>query len=134
MNRRPSDQPLLTFPPADSSPLSIRARALVFVDPRTRRLRKVVEGLAPTSLPLLIRGETGTGKELLAHAIHAASLRGNKPFVGINVAAIPDNLLETEFLALLRGLIPARIAMGGRASSSWPREGHCSSTKSAKCR
>ena len=52
---------------------------------------------------VLLLGETGTGKELLAHAIHAASARGGKAFVGVNVAAIPDTLLETEFFGVAPG-------------------------------
>jgi len=52
---------------------------------------------------VLLLGETGTGKELLAHAIHAASTRGGKAFVGVNVAAIPDTLLETEFFGVAPG-------------------------------
>jgi len=111
MNRRPSDQPLLTFPPADSSPLSIRARALVFVDPRTRRLRKVVEGLAPTSLPLLIRGETGTGKELLARHIHRESQRHGL-FVSVNCGALSPTWAEAELFGHAPGAYP------GTASSS----------------
>ena len=68
-------QPLLTFPDAEKSPLSIRAKALVFVDPRSRELRNDLEQLAPRALPVLIRGETGSGKELLARHIHRASDR-----------------------------------------------------------
>jgi transcriptional regulator with PAS, ATPase and Fis domain len=51
----------------------------------------------------LLLGETGTGKELLAHGIHALSARANKPFIGINIAAIPETLLEAEFFGVAPG-------------------------------
>ena len=71
----PLNQPILTFADAERSPLSIRAKALVFVDPRSQQLHDQVERLAPGYQPLLIRGETGTGKELLARHIHRTSGR-----------------------------------------------------------
>ncbi|SHM63812.1 Transcriptional regulator containing PAS, AAA-type ATPase, and DNA-binding Fis domains [Pseudomonas asturiensis] len=58
---------------------------------------------ASTQSPVLLLGETGTGKELLAHAIHNASPRANKPFVSINSAAIPETLLEAEFFGTAPG-------------------------------
>ncbi len=52
---------------------------------------------------MLLLGETGTGKELIAHAIHAASPRADRPFIGVNVAAIPESLLEAEFFGTTAG-------------------------------
>ncbi|MDH0301552.1 MULTISPECIES: sigma 54-interacting transcriptional regulator [unclassified Pseudomonas] len=64
--------------------------------------RRARRGAASDS-PVLLLGETGTGKELLAHAIHAASPRAHKAFVGINSAAIPEALLEAEFFGTAPG-------------------------------
>lgn len=58
---------------------------------------------ATSESPILLLGETGTGKELLAHAIHHASARAHKAFVGVNCAAIPENLLEAEFFGTAPG-------------------------------
>ncbi|MFJ1341289.1 sigma 54-interacting transcriptional regulator [Pseudomonas caricapapayae] len=103
-------QPLLTFPELDKSPLSIRAKALVFVDPRSRQLREELELLAPLALPVLIRGETGTGKELLARQIHRASDRGGL-FVSVNCAAISPTYADAELFGYTAG------AHSGAASS-----------------
>jgi len=95
-------QPLLTFPDADKSPLSIRAKALVFVDPRSQQLREELEILAPLALPVLIRGETGTGKELLARHIHRASDRGGL-FVSVNCGAISPTYADAELFGYTAG-------------------------------
>ncbi len=58
---------------------------------------------AQSSSPVLLLGETGTGKEVLAHAIHAASARASGPFVSVNIAAVPDTLLEAEFFGVAPG-------------------------------
>ena len=58
---------------------------------------------AQSSSPVLLLGETGTGKEVLAHAIHAASARSRGPFVSVNIAAVPDTLLESEFFGFAPG-------------------------------
>lgn len=58
---------------------------------------------AQTASPVLLLGETGTGKELLAHAIHASSARADGPFISLNIAAVPDTLLEAEFFGVAPG-------------------------------
>lgn len=58
---------------------------------------------AARNTPVLLLGETGTGKEVLAQAIHATSDRADHPFVAVNVAAMPENLLEAEFFGVARG-------------------------------
>lgn len=71
--------------------------------PSCMEVKRQARRAAQLDATVLLLGETGTGKELLAHAIHAASTRGGKPFVGINVTAIPDTLLETEFFGVAPG-------------------------------
>ena len=73
-----------------------RSAAAVEVKRQARRA-------AQSSSPILLLGETGTGKELLAHAIHASSGRAQGPFVGVNIAAVPDTLLEAEFFGVAPG-------------------------------
>lgn len=95
-------QPLLTFPDAEKSPLSIRAKALLFFDPRSRRLCEEMELLAAQELPVLIRGETGTGKELLARHIHRGSDRAGL-FVSVNCGAISPTYADAELFGYAAG-------------------------------
>jgi two-component system, NtrC family, nitrogen regulation response regulator NtrX len=73
-----------------------RSRAL-------QAIRDVVEKVAPTEARVLIRGESGTGKELVASAIHRLSHRARQPFIRLNCAAIPQNLIEDELFGHARG-------------------------------
>ena len=68
-----------------------------------REVKRLARSAAQMDSTVLLLGETGTGKELLAHAIHAASARAAKPMVTVNVAAVPDTLLEAEFFGAAPG-------------------------------
>lgn len=71
--------------------------------PACSALKQAARRAARTSAPVLILGETGTGKELLAQAIHAAGERSRAPFVAVNIAAVPESLLEAEFFGVAPG-------------------------------
>src|SRR5947208_15937078 len=71
--------------------------------PAMREIRTLIESVADTDATVLIRGESGVGKDLVARSIHAASNRANGPFVKVNCAAIPQGLLESEFFGHEKG-------------------------------
>ena len=70
---------------------------------KMQKLSRIIEKIAPSSITTLLLGESGTGKEVLARAIHELSPRANKPFVAVNCAAIPENLLESELFGYEKG-------------------------------
>ncbi|MHA7924526.1 MAG: PEP-CTERM-box response regulator transcription factor [Marinobacter sp.] len=78
-------------------------KGIVAASPQMLTVCRTLEKVAPTDVTTLITGETGTGKELLARALHDLSHRSEKPFAAINCAAIPENLLESELFGFEKG-------------------------------
>lgn len=76
---------------------------LVANSPEMLEVCRVIEKVSPTDISVLLLGESGTGKEILARAVHMLGERGNKPFIAINCASIPDTLLESELFGYERG-------------------------------
>ena len=77
--------------------------SFIGASPAAVEVKRQARRAAQSSSPVLLLGETGTGKELLAHAIHAASGRAGGPFVSVNIAAVPETLLEAEFFGVAPG-------------------------------
>jgi DNA-binding NtrC family response regulator len=75
-----------------------------------QRVKKLVEQVAPSLAPVIIEGETGTGKELVAEAIHTASNRAGKPLIKLNCAALPETLLEAELFGHERGAFTGAVS------------------------
>jgi two-component system, NtrC family, response regulator AtoC len=71
--------------------------------PRMREIRSIIDSIADTDTTVLLRGESGVGKDLIARAIHAESTRHEEPFVKVNCAAIPQGLLESELFGHEKG-------------------------------
>ena len=82
---------------------------LIAISESMRKVCRTIEKVAPTNATVLLLGESGTGKEVLARAVHAQSPRAEKPFVAINCAAIPDNLLESELFGYEKGAFTGAV-------------------------
>src|SRR5207247_3728337 len=84
--------------------------ALIGESPGLRALRALVERAAPADVPILILGENGTGKELVARAVHDLSPRREQPFVKMNCAAVPAELVESELFGHEKGAFSGAVA------------------------
>ncbi|MFO0547769.1 MAG: sigma 54-interacting transcriptional regulator [Polyangiaceae bacterium] len=87
-----------------------RLGELVGASPAMRHVYAIIERVAPTQSTVLIQGETGTGKELVARAIHERSSRRDKRFLAIDCGAIPDHLVESELFGHVRGAFTGAIS------------------------
>ncbi len=88
----------------NGSPAQQRStRQLIGEHSSMQAVQKLTSKVAPTNSTVLIRGETGCGKELVARAVHDRSMRSDKPFVAINCGALPENLIESELFGHKRG-------------------------------
>jgi formate hydrogenlyase transcriptional activator len=87
-----------------------RFEQVIGSSPALEAVLEQVERVAPTDSTVIIQGETGTGKELIAHAIHNLSLRCGRPFIRLNCAAIPLDLLESELFGHEKGAFTGAIA------------------------
>ena len=102
-------EPLLTYV---AEMIAHPIRPMVACDPATGGLIDLANRVAQTDVTVLINGPTGSGKEVLARAIHDASPRAGKPFVALNCAAIPDNMLEAMLFGHVKGSFTGAVAAG----------------------
>jgi two-component system response regulator PilR (NtrC family) len=96
--------------PADALPAAEENFGVIVGEhPSMQELYRQIRKAAPTDMTVLIQGESGTGKELVAKAIHQSSQRAKEPFVAINCASLPENLLESELFGHLKGAFTGAI-------------------------
>ena len=99
-----------TFGPVDQDRVPRRFEQIIGSSPVLELVLEQVEQVAPTDSTVFIQGETGTGKELIARAVHNLSARCGRPFIKLNCAAIPFDLLESELFGHERGAFTGAIA------------------------
>ena len=93
----------------------IRSNGIIGSSGKMQAVFELIDRVAPTTATVLIRGESGVGKELIADAIHYGSLRKDKPFIKVNCAALPDSLIESELFGHERGAFTgANVLRKGR--------------------
>jgi sigma-54-specific transcriptional regulator len=114
MSLSPVPKPLLGFPGPPVVPFSLRASALVFEDVKSKALLERMHLIGPSTANVLVTGETGTGKELIARHLHKLSPRADGPFVAVNCGAFSESLVESELFGHERGSFTgATVARAG---------------------
>jgi sigma-54 dependent transcriptional regulator len=103
--------PLLTLPKASALAVSVRAKALVFEDPKSIALLDQIRALAASAATVLITGEIGTGKELVARHVHELSQRAEQPFLAVSCGGLSQSLAEAELFGRAHG--PLATAKNG---------------------
>jgi sigma-54-specific transcriptional regulator len=107
-------KPLLSFPSPPVVPFRLRASALVFEDVKSKALLEGMHLIGPSTANVLVTGETGTGKELIARHVHKLSPRADGPFVAVNCGAFSESLVESELFGHERGSFTgATVARAG---------------------
>nr|BFE92205.1 hypothetical protein GCM10020185_27410 [Pseudomonas brassicacearum subsp. brassicacearum] len=115
-------------------PALARTPEIIGEAPAMQEVFRAIGRLSHSNITVLINGESGTGKELVAHALHRHSPRAASPFIALNMAAIPKDLMESELFGHEKKVrSPARPTCGAGASSK-PTAARYSSMKSATCR
>jgi two-component system response regulator HydG len=102
-------RPNVGSPRLAHGPPTVSSLELIGPGPAMHALQTAIDFVARSDAPVLVTGETGVGKELVAHAIHARSARCHSPFVAVNTAAIPQALLEGEIFGYARGAFTGAV-------------------------
>ena len=93
-----------------NAPLRYQFENLIASSPTMRQVCEMIQKVAPTPATVLLNGESGTGKEVIARTIHNHSLRKEKPWVAVNCAALPENLLESEMFGHVKGAFTGAVS------------------------
>ncbi len=92
-----------------NAPLRYQFENLIATNSAMLQVCEMIQRVAPTGATVLINGESGTGKEVIARSIHNTSLRKDKPWVAVNCAALPENLLESEMFGHVKGAFTGAV-------------------------
>ena len=113
--------------------------SVVWTSPPMRRVRDLIHQVADTDVTVLIQGQSGTGKEIVARTLHASSSRSNQPLVKVNCAALPSNLLESELFGYEKGAFtganarkPGKFELADRGTIFFDEIGEMSPSLQAK--